>query len=233
MLVDTPEGSDPFRTLQVETLVPPPMRAVIESAVAALSALRSGERPPPDAIAFSLRHQSRIESLLADFAYASHCVLIAHVEFAIAQRSGSSPNEVLRDLISSWDATLLLYEEDASAPILDAVSCTNLAPRIAFGAISAAGVAPSTLWTLQLGRLISNEGVLPRPPQARIPSHTWQQLQRLPANWQRVVRCALVKPDAWDSDRIAHECCTTRRTLERRMRRAGLPSPSALLRMAR
>ena len=54
-------------------------------------------------------------------------------------------------------------------------------------------------------------------------------MQGLPPAWQRVVHLALANPGDWDSDRMAAECCTTRRTLERRMRRVGLPGPAALL----
>jgi len=127
----------------------------------------------------------------------------------------------------------LLFDDVASAPALDALSGTNLVPRVAFGLVRGSELNVATLWSLQLGRLISNTTALPRRLPARIPIHAWEQLQGLPSAWQHVVHLALANPGDWDSDRIAAACCTTRRTLERQMRRLGLPSPAALLRMVR
>jgi hypothetical protein len=240
MPADTLEDQRRSRRVHVATLVPPPLRPAIDRTVALLGELKS-VRPQSESAngepnlrpTIRLRHTSQLTALLADFSYASNCVLIAHVETALSQRAGLSADEVLRDLVSPWDATLLLFEDASNTSALDALSCTNLAPRLAFSEVRSAGPGASTLWSLQLGRLISNTAALPRRLHSRIPTEAWGRLQGLPPEWQRVMQVALANPAAWDGDRIANACCTTRRTLERHMRRLELPSPAALLRMAR
>ena len=111
MALDTHDVQGRPRRVHVETLVPASLRPVVECAVALLGERRSVRSLTANSASkvrapIRLRHKSQLELILADFAYASHCVLIAHVELAMSQRMGVSPDVVLRDLLSPWDATL-------------------------------------------------------------------------------------------------------------------------------
>jgi hypothetical protein len=183
----------------------------------------------------AVRHRSRIESIMVNIADSSHRVLILDVEFALAHAVSCTLPGTLRDTIAEWDAALLLCGDSTRASVLDGLLNTDVAPRIAFATASVPSSENGVLvpLALQIGQLVSSCDFRSRTSMAHIPSEIWGRVELLPAVWRRAVRSALTNPGDWDSNRLAYECCTTVRTIQRGMQRAGLPGPAALLRLLR
>lgn len=159
-------------------------------------------------------------------------MFVVHLEFAIARSAELKQQDRLLELLAGWDSSLVLSAGEENQDRCVALAISTLAVRLGFVPVSQAG-APVHLLTVELLRLVAAGMSLPRSNLAYVSEETWRRLGTLPPNWRAAIRSALQSPDEWDCDRIATECCTTLRTLQRTLLRAGLPSPARMLRAAR
>ena len=177
---------------------------------------------------------STLDALRLGFAY-ERCVLLVAEWQALCTRLASegvrggderTPVRVTRitDFLAGWDGVMLV-SDDAEDALLSATLRSRLAPRLALTLWSEISEAR---WHRELERLAAAVFVLP-PARRPIPTALRQGIERLPLRWQPVVHECLRAPTAWTVKRLVAALFVDRRTLERRFRRAGLPTPGALL----
>ncbi len=175
----------------------------------------------------------RLSSLLDDYPHNSHCILVVHLEWALRQLPIHSRDERICESLSCWDGAFVLFDSGTHDALVHYLASSGLALRLAFGEASASNPLRFALWAAQLNRLIAGSCSMPRFGRSQPSESELRMLRKLPLAWRGVIRMALLRPEQWDCKRIARECSTTPRTLERVFKRSGLDSPGKLLRLSR
>jgi hypothetical protein len=171
-----------------------------------------------------------LASLHATFPHQCCVVLVAQWSALLAESARDdetwSPVGAQRivECLAGWDGVLLL-SNDAADPLLSETVRSRLAPRLGVALSAEVGHAP---WRREFGRVVAAAVALP-PVRRLVPETVWRAVSRLPSDWQPSVHEYLRAPGGWTVKRLVSACGVDRRTLERGFRRAGMPSPAALL----
>jgi hypothetical protein len=176
-------------------------------------------------------HASDLTALFSQYDYNSRSCLIVDVTHAaelLARSPARAPVQTLLGLVAGFDCTVLLVGPNDRAlvqPVWESPTarrCTAVDPR---------ALAPDTLYvTVQH---VQYQTMHLAPPQLALPPDVLEALERVPHQERLLLWQALRSPDEWSVDRLAAAYGQTRRSRERKHEHWGLPSPSALLALAR
>lgn len=211
-------------TPAVSTLVDPAYRGWVEQNVThAIASVRPTLAAPPSD-APGIRHVAFAEQLHENFPYHRCACLIAQWS-VIAQQlatDNAGVGAILR-LLSGWDAIILILDGESEAALI-AVMASHLAPRIGLAHLRSSGASliPAVIRTITAVRTL---------PPARVPldADMVARIETLSEPVRTYVYEAVRSPSEWNVKRLHSACRLTRRSLERTLTRAELPSPAVLL----
>jgi hypothetical protein len=175
-----------------------------------------------------LRFETHADALLAGFDYSAHCVLVFALDDVASQCAEREREAHLLTMVACWDAALILVGSHLHETALHSLVQSQVAPRLAISPIHMPGAPRSVMWAVQLNRLVTSSHLDPRALRGRVDPSIQQKIALLPRRWRAIVHQAVARPGDWDGERLALECCTSLRTLQRHLRAAGLPSPKRM-----
>ncbi|MCU0616937.1 MAG: hypothetical protein MUD17_07650 [Gemmatimonadaceae bacterium] len=223
------------RRVVVQFLVEPEREIAVAAATSAVLGSATGDRRPAD-VGHDGGSGASLRSLHAAFPYTCCVVLVVEWPLLLAELSietlsrvgFTSPIDARRimECLAGWDGVLVVSDATDIA-FMSAVLSSRLAPRLGLALFDEVG---STRWARELERVAAAASVLP-PARPVVSAELQLAISRLPVTWQPTVHEALRNRDAWTVKRLSAECGVGRRTIERWFRKAGLVSPSVLLRV--
>lgn len=211
--------------LEVRTLLSDETRPLVGDALVRCNSLRD------DITSHALSHAVCLRALYLDYDYRRTSCLVVDLQTALPLLRATparAPVNSLQSLVAGWDCSVLLarlHHRSALLPVLK----SPLKRRIVI--ISSEWLTAETMALALVQALHQSPDCLVLP--ASLPHHIARALSALPSDVAALLWRVVRAPHDWTVDRIADAYGITRRSLERKCLKWGLPAPAELLRTAR
>lgn len=224
--------------LDVRTLIPPMMRARVESAVRHALTTWTAATKKSDASDARVRHADNLPSLYLELEPdVRWSTLILDIEQfdALKTTSGKRWSGMrLTEIASGWDSGAIIFSSEEDLRRIGRAMQGPVGAR--FGVVAAPSrsrqpMLDAALASVLLGRWMHVEALCAAVPSAL--AHLRTGMQKLKPRQQTVLSQVFRNPSAWTVKTMAAASSGERRTLERAYADAGLPSPAKVLQWAK